>query len=123
MEEGIKDYFPERPWACRCGCGFDSVSPELVRRLNLARHLAGVPFGIRSACRCPRHNQSEGGKDQSAHLTGEAVDISAGNSAQRYYILAGLMGARFRRIGLGANFIHADVAVHLPQDVVWTYKS
>lgn len=122
MTDEIMDYFPERPWYCRCGCGFGAVSPDLVRRLNLARHLAGVPFEIRSACRCGKHNASEGGKDQSAHLTGEAADIGAVNSVQRYRILVGLMGASFRRIGIGADFIHADVAAHLPQEVIWTYK-
>jgi hypothetical protein len=55
----MKDYFPEKPWAC--GCGFDRIDPELVERLNRARELASVPFEITSACRCSRHNAAEGG--------------------------------------------------------------
>lgn len=117
----MKDYFPERPWSCRCGCGFNRIDPELVRRLNLARELAGVPFEITSACRCEAHNAAEGGKPGSAHTTGQAVDIRVGDSRQRYAVLMGLLGAGFKRIGIGGDFVHADVAGHLPQPAAWTY--
>ncbi len=117
----LPDCFPEKPWACRCGCGFDRIDPELVRRLNLARHLAGVPFEIQSACRCAQHNAAAGGKPGSAHTTGEAVDNRIRNDHHRHFVLAGLFAAGFRRIGIGKNFVHADVAENLPQQGAWSY--
>lgn len=117
----VKDYFPEKLCACKCGCGFDRIDPQLVDRLNLVRELAGVPFEINSACRCEEHNMVEGGKPGSAHTTGEAVDIRIHNNVHRFFVLVGLFGAGFKRVGLGKDFIHADVAQNLPQQVAWTY--
>lgn len=117
----MNDYFPEKPWACKCGCSFDRIDPDLVHRLNLARELAGVPFEIDSACRCAKHNAAVGGTPGSAHTTGEAADIRVHNNYHRYLILAGLFGSGFKRIGIGSYFIHADVAENLPQQVIWNY--
>lgn len=118
----IPDYFPERPWACRCGCGFDAIRPELVERLNLARHLAGVPFDVTSACRCDKHNRVEGGVPGGAHLTGEAADIRVPSSSIRHDILSGVIRAGFKRIGIAKTFIHADIAVNMPHPRIWLYE-
>jgi hypothetical protein len=96
---------PGKPWAGKCSCGYDRIDPDLVKRLNLARELAGVPFEINSACRYERHNAAEGGKPGSAHTTGEAVDIKVHNNKHRYFVLVGLSGAGFKRVGPGSNFI------------------
>ncbi|MBI5579622.1 MAG: hypothetical protein HY895_10755 [Deltaproteobacteria bacterium] len=90
--DGTKDYFPEKPRACKCGCGFDHIDQDLVKRLNFARELAGVPFEINSACRCEKHNAAEGGKPGSAHTTVKAVDIKVHNNKHRYFVLVGRSG-------------------------------
>jgi uncharacterized protein YcbK (DUF882 family) len=115
------DYFPEKPWACKCGCGFAQVSSVLIRKLNVARGYARVPFEILSACRCSSHNEFVGGTVNSAHLTGQAVDIKATDSRVRYAIIRGLFDAGFTRVGIAKNFVHADVSLTLPQNVIWFY--
>jgi uncharacterized protein YcbK (DUF882 family) len=118
----IPDYFPELPWSCRCGCGFDNVRPELVAKINLARHLAGVPFAISSAVRCEERNRAVGGMPGSAHTTGEAADIRIGNDTHRFYVLLGVLGAGFKRVGISSAFIHVDIAENLPRQRIWTYS-
>jgi uncharacterized protein YcbK (DUF882 family) len=103
------DYFPEKPWACRCGCGFDSISPELVEMLNRARQAAECAFTIVSACRCQQHNKAIGGEPGSAHCKGLAVDIRVDTDHQRFKMLSALLGVGFKRIGIAGAFIHADI--------------
>jgi zinc D-Ala-D-Ala carboxypeptidase len=119
----MKDYFPEKPWACKCGCGYNKISPFLVSRLNEAREKAGIPFNIISACRCSKHNAEEGGEINSAHLTGEAVDIMLTGvvSLSRIVIVESLLSVGFRRIGIGKTFVHADVSLILPHPRMWLY--
>ena len=100
---------------------FDRIDSQLVERLNLGRELAGVPFVINCACRCERRNAAVGGRSGSAHTTGEVVDIMIHNTRHRYFVLVGLFAAGFKQIGLGKDFIHADVTVSLPQQEAWTY--
>jgi len=114
------DYFPERPWACHCGCGLDTIDPALVRDLNLARQFAEFPFVINSACRCTDHNRAQGGKAFSAHLPDEnglchAVDIRAKGSRARFKVTYGLILAGFTRIFIYPDpmgWIHADNSRH-----------
>ena len=117
----MKDYFSEKPWACKCGCGFASIDPHFEQMLNVARFHANTAFYMTSVCRCPSHNLKEGGKATSDHLTGEGGDIVAISSHKRYKILRGLRRAGFVRIGIGKTFIHAGSNKSNPQNVVWVY--
>jgi len=114
-------YFKEDEFECKCGCGTNNMQEEMKRRLDNARHFAKTPFVITSGCRCRTHNNNEGGKSTSSHLTGWAVDIAVENSQARYKILEGLRNAGFDRIGIGSNFIHADCDPNKTRYVVWTY--
>ena len=71
-------------FACRCGCGFDTVDIELARILQeTTDHFfakAGPGFTrasitINSGCRCPTHNAAEGGSKNSRHMKGNAADF------------------------------------------------
>ncbi len=115
------DFFPEEPWACKCGCGKDDVDPTFVRMLNDARHYAKTAFHMNSVCRCEAHNAKEGGKPTSDHVTGEGGDIRAVHSHKRDKILRGLRKAGFRRVGVAKTFIHAGCNKSNPQDVTWVY--
>ena len=94
---------------------------DLLRKLDVARTLAGIPFVITSDFRTEAHNDRIGGAENSAHLRGLAVDIRCSNSGERYIIYDGLRTAGFRRIGLADGFIHADTDATLPQEVTWLY--
>jgi len=61
-------------FACKCTrCrsvqfGIEDIDPNLIIALEMARVSAGRAFVITSGARCPRHNQSVGGKRASSHL-------------------------------------------------------
>jgi len=120
------NYFPTYEYVCNCGCGTDSIAKVLLAKLTEARVLAGIPFILTSGCRCKKHNKVEGGSDTSSHLSDEeiectAVDIATHSSHARFKILEGLIKAGFTRIGIGKNFIHADIDTSKPLEVSWLY--
>lgn len=117
----MTSYFSQEEFACKCGCEADNISPELVVRLNAARHAANTPFTITSGLRCVTHNASSGGSPSSSHLNGTAVDIKCTSSKQRYTIIQALLDAGFNRIGIAKSFIHVDIDPSKPTGVVWTY--
>lgn len=67
--------FNREEFACKCGCGFDTVDTELIRVLENVRNNFDAPVHITSACRCPAHNESVGGSANSQHKLGRAADI------------------------------------------------
>jgi len=72
----LSQHFWRREFACKCGCGFDTVDAELVDVLETIRFELGEK-GIRitSGCRCAEHNAKIGGSPQSQHLLGKAADF------------------------------------------------
>jgi uncharacterized protein YcbK (DUF882 family) len=82
----------------------------------------GRPIKISSGFRCEDHNVSVGGATNSAHLTGDAVDIAVSSSKQRFALIREAIYAGFVRIGVSRQgFIHVDVSVSNPQNVMWVY--
>ena len=75
----MANYFTRKELECKC-CGQCLISDDLLGRLNQAREMAGIPFIITSGYRCQNHNDKVGGKPNSAHTTGQAVDIAFKNS-------------------------------------------
>lgn len=67
--------FSRSEFACKCGCGFDTVDTELLEILEKVRTHFGKPVTINSACRCENHNESIGGGKNSQHKFGRAADI------------------------------------------------
>lgn len=103
--------------------GESAMRKELVALLDEARGLAGVPFVITSGFRSAAHNFRVGGVADSAHTRGLAADIAAPDSLTRHAVVSGLMRAGFRRIGIGGNFVHADVDMDKPWPCLWTYAA
>lgn len=68
-------FFSQKEFSCKCGCGFCSPATPLVLALDYLRRLWGSPVIINSGCRCASHNASVGGASQSRHLVGLAADI------------------------------------------------
>ncbi|HEY7805266.1 MAG TPA: D-Ala-D-Ala carboxypeptidase family metallohydrolase [Orrella sp.] len=114
-------HFKPSEFACKCGCGKAEMNEDTLFKLDFARHLADIPFVVTSGYRCEAHNRRVGGKSNSAHTRGYAVDIRVNNSAARYAILDALMRAGFNRIGIANTFIHADDDPNLPPNVMWNY--
>lgn len=107
---------------CRhnCGLGFNAMDVDFLERLETARAIADVKFKINSAIRCQKHNNDLiNSSENSAHLTGHAVDIAAETSHKKFKILYGLIKAGFDRVGVYENFIHADTDPHKIPKVLW----
>lgn len=107
----ISTHFNRDEFACKCGCGFDTVDAELVTVLeDLRARLRGKPIKINSACRCVRHNAKVGGAENSVHRTGKAADIVVkGFDADTVAdCLEELYPDRYG-IGRYPSFVHIDV--------------
>lgn len=75
----ISPYFNSCEFDCKCenpNCTFTLYSIEMIKLLEQLRFANGnKPLIINSAFRCATHNKNEGGKPNSQHLVGLAVDI------------------------------------------------
>lgn len=101
---------------------------ELVAMLDKARHRSGVPYKITSGKREPATNTDPNAVQDSAHLTGHAVDLDCNDPLALWKMLDGLLFAGFKRIGVYLTIagpkgtpthIHVDNDLTKPQEVVW----
>ena len=102
---------------CKC-CGGNKMKPDFLEKLDNARDIAGIPFGISSGYRCPRHNK-EIGSTATNHPLGVAADIRCTDGSSRFKIISALIQAGFTRIGVAKSFIHCDTN-NLPSSI-WFY--
>lgn len=68
------NYFSVKEVSCRCGCGA-TIKLEMLDKLNDIRKMYGKPISLTCGARCPTHNAKIGGAKNSAHISGEAVDM------------------------------------------------
>ena len=95
------------------------LNHELVAMLDMARKYAGVPFIIKCGLRTPERNAQVDGVEDSAHITGLAVDIAVSDSDRRFKIVSGALQAGFKRIGVYDRSLHLDIDKSKPQNVIW----
>ncbi len=98
-----------------------NMNEDFLAKLDNARMIADIPFIINSAWRSVEHNEKVGGKPDSSHLKGLAVDIKVTNSRQRFIVLQSLIAAGFNRIGIAKTFIHVDGDNEKDPRVTWLY--
>ncbi len=98
-----------------------NMDQEFLLKLDRAREVAQIPFKINSAWRSKEKNQAAGGKPNSSHLKGLAVDISVTDSRSRFIVLKALIEVGFNRIGVAKTFIHCDDDKSKDAEVVWVY--
>lgn len=115
------EYFKESEFKCKCGCEKNNISPVLIVKLEAARKIAEIPFKLTSACRCIKWNKKVGGSETSSHIVGLAADIEVKDGRSRFKILNALIIVGFTRIGIGKDFIHADIDTRKFQATVWLY--
>lgn len=101
---------------CRCGgCeGWNGLedavraTAEWAEKVRLA--LGGLPMHVNSWVRCEKHNREIGGKPDSQHLLGRAIDFTvkelSPGSVQR--ILTAHFPSLVRGLGSYRGFTHAD---------------
>ncbi|MES2347874.1 MAG: D-Ala-D-Ala carboxypeptidase family metallohydrolase [Pseudomonadota bacterium] len=72
---------------CRCcGRGAELVASRLLTALNRIEADFGPPLTVTSGYRCAKHNAEVGGSKHSAHLSGEAADISDRTGALKLWM-------------------------------------
>jgi len=104
----------------------ENMNKEFLSRLDQARSIADTPFKITSGFRSEAYNRSlldrgyKASKD-SSHLKGLAADIACTDSVSRYKIITALMKSNLNRIGIADTFIHVDMDLDKPANVIWTY--
>ena len=94
---------------------------KILMMLDQVRDKFDKPIRINSGFRTPQHNDEVGGKENSSHLKGLAVDIACNNSKDRFDLINCLLDVGFSRIGVANTFIHADIDPDKVQGVMWTY--
>jgi len=97
------------------------MDEKILSMLDEVRGMYGKPISINSGYRTVRHNANVGGKANSSHLKGLAVDIACSTSRDRYSLLEALKSVGFNRIGIANSFIHVDIDSNKSDKVVWVY--
>jgi len=105
----IADNFSRSEFACKCGCGFDTVDAVTLEVLkNIRRHF-DAPVTITSGCRCESYNKTVGGKKSSQHLKGRAADIQVeGHAPLTVKEYAEYLIPNHGGVGLYNTFVHID---------------
>jgi uncharacterized protein YcbK (DUF882 family) len=101
---------------------------ELTAMLDKSRHRSGIPYKITDGLRSGLGKQDRNAVNNSAHLTGHAVDLDCNDSRSLWKMLDGLISVGFKRIGIYyktvegkvyPTHIHVDISPTLPQEVAW----
>lgn len=105
----LSKHFSRYEFACRCGCGFNTVDTELITILADLRIHFKQPITVNSGARCENYNMLIGGESSSQHLLGRAADITIKDTPPRvvqFYLLEKYTD----RYGIGqyADFSHID---------------
>ena len=114
-------FFRRSEFACKCGCGFDTVDVELLDILIDVRTHFATPVIINSGCRCATHNKNEGGAKKSKHVFGQAADIRLAGPEPRTKEIYDYLDEKFPdSLGLGIenSFCHVDIREKRSR---WTY--
>ena len=103
----------------------EKMDKVFIHILDKARKKAGIPFKVLSGYRTKEWNLKVGGRIDSSHLRGYAVDLYLPkNSRDRFLIINALIELKFNRLGIDfkRNFIHVDMDRTKDKNVLWTYN-
>ena len=122
------NFYNRKQLTCKCGCGTDNVSGELIVKLNQLCCKLNRMVEVSSACRCEKLNDEVGGVVDSEHISNTdiactAVDVVVDGSRSRFEIINTALNVGFNRIGVGQFFIHLGLGnENKTSDVIWLYK-
>ena len=69
-------YFDMSDFTCKCGCGENLITENLLKTLHNFRVFLDSPLNVTSGYRCKKHNDSlPNSSPTSKHLKGKAVDL------------------------------------------------
>lgn len=110
----VSPNFHRHEFACRCGCGFDTIDAGTLAIVQSVRTHFNRPVTINSGCRCAGHNRAIGGAAQSLHVLARAADIvveGVAPDAVHDWIAAAHPSAS---LGRYATFTHVDTRTDGP---------
>ena len=106
----LHEFFSRREFACKCGCGQDTIDAQLLEVLVDLRYRFHSPVIVNSGNRCIKHNMDVGGTQYSYHLRSKAADINVTGFAPKA-VYKYLDEEYFNTFGiiLYNTFVHIDV--------------
>lgn len=110
----VSQHFKRREFACKCGCGFDTVDVQTLEVLESVRRHFGKPVTVTSGARCAVHNKRVGGASNSQHVFARAADIKVTGVAPKD--VADWVKVNFPNASIGryATFTHVDTRFNGP---------
>ncbi len=107
MGHKISKYFTSEEVACKCGCGYDAINPDVLKIADEVREHVGKSITPSSACRCPEHNKAVGGAPGSQHKKGNAMDLPVDDPWEVYSWLNTKYPGQYG-FGVYNSFVHVD---------------
>ena len=104
----ISKNFSREEFACKCGCGMDTVDAHLITVLEDVRTYFNKPVTVTSGNRCVAHNRLVGGENFSKHLISRAADIKVKDvHPEDVYTY---LDMKYDDLGLGlySGWVHVD---------------
>lgn len=92
---------------------------QLEQKLDAVQSICASQIIITDAFRTKEQEIKMGGTGNGAHTRGLAVDIRCKDDQTRFNILQALILYGFKRIGIEADHIHADIDKSLANNVLW----
>jgi hypothetical protein len=95
---------------CKCSnedCAFTLVGESTIASFQNLRSTFGLGIRINSAYRCQRHNASVGGKPNSFHLRGMALDLTPADYSEKELDRLQLLAQKYYKVVIRyPTFIH-----------------
>ncbi len=104
--------FSRDNFACKC-CGKNNIDDKVVELCKQIEQSVGMPLTINSGYRCGTHNRAVGGKPNSEHTKGKAVDITCASISK----LTKVCETKWQELAIGgfgkySTFCHVDIGSH-----------
>ena len=111
----LTKHFSRHEFACKCGCGFDTVDLETLQLLENIRDHFQERIIVHSGCRCAAHNAEVGGAQHSQHLRARAADIVVARvtPADVHSVASALLNGG-GGLGSYSTFTHVDTRTNGP---------
>ena len=115
----LSEHFNREEFACKCGCGMNTVDYALLSILEDIREEFGQPITITSGCRCKNYNTQIDGAKNSQHLYSKAADFTVKDvEPELIQQWLDVNAPNNLGIGYGKTFTHLDVR---DEKARWSY--
>jgi uncharacterized protein YcbK (DUF882 family) len=102
-------HYNKDEFTCKCGCGSNLATKELLHLCELVRMLNGnIPLPVSSGTRCATYNEKVGGAPASKHVLGQAADLPVYDTDYVYDKLRKIF-LYSHGLGLYNTFVHVDI--------------